>query len=222
MSGSRERILNRIRAIERAETEPVTRSYRHAGTLSADSRLALFCERVADYQATVIQTADPSAAIAGICRECRVTRLGVPVELPSDWRPEVEIIEDHSLTPAELDLLDGALTGCTVGIAETGTLVLVAGAEQGRRALTLVPDLHICVVRESQIVETVTEAVELLRNERRPITFISGPSATSDIELSRVEGVHGPRKLVVVVEELMGRAGLEPATLGLKVPCSTN
>ena len=102
----------------------------------------------------------------------------------------------------ELDRFDGALTGCTVAIAETGTIILTAQADEGRRALTLVPDLHICVVRESQIHELVPEALDVIRElglEQRPITFISGPSATSDIELSRVEGVHGPRDLVVLV-----------------------
>ena len=102
----------------------------------------------------------------------------------------------------QLDAADGALTGSTVAIAETGTIVLTAGPREGRRAITLVPDLHICVVIESQIVELVPEAFELIAREsleRRPITLISGPSATSDIELSRVEGVHGPRKLFILV-----------------------
>src|SRR5207302_5030261 len=100
-------------------------------------------------------------------------------------------------SPRELDGLDGVVTGCTLAIAETGTLVLAAGAAEGRRALTLVPDLHICVVGRDRVVELVPEAFdrlgELVRRERRPLTFVSGPSATSDLELSRVEGGHGPR-----------------------------
>jgi L-lactate dehydrogenase complex protein LldG len=110
---------------------------------------------------------------------------------------------DEGLTPQELDRLDGVLTGCTTAIAETGTIVLSGDPTEGRRALTLVPDLHVCVVFESQIVGSVPEAIASLdgrvETRRRPITFISGPSATSDIELSRVEGVHGPRVLVVLV-----------------------
>src|SRR5439155_17716058 len=108
----------------------------------------------------------------------------------------------RGLSPLELDARDGVLTGCTVAIAETGTLVLPGGPTEGRRALTLVPDLHICVVGADQIVETVPQAFAALRGlERRPLTFVSGPSATSDIELKRVEGVHGPRTLVVLIVE---------------------
>ncbi|MGZ4441413.1 MAG: LutC/YkgG family protein, partial [Gaiellaceae bacterium] len=114
----------------------------------------------------------------------------------------LELVEDTQLDPHSLDELDGVLTGCTVAVAETGTIVLTAAPDEGRRAITLVPDLHLCLVDESQIVELVPEAVARLAGavrERRPITLVSGPSATSDIELDRVEGVHGPRTLVVLV-----------------------
>jgi L-lactate dehydrogenase complex protein LldG len=127
----------------------------------------------------------------------------VPSDLPEDWRPaNVELTEDESLTATDLDTLDGALTGCALAIAETGTIVLDGGDAQGRRALSLVPDYHLCIVRADSIVATVPEAVKRLEpgvKEGRPLTFVSGPSATSDIELNRVEGVHGPRTLHVVV-----------------------
>jgi L-lactate dehydrogenase complex protein LldG len=128
-------------------------------------------------------------------------RLGVPPGLRAEWRPfALSVIEDAGLSARELDGLDGVLTACTVAIAETGTLVLAAGPEEGRRALTLVPDLHICVVHESQVVDTVPAAfAQLGPLARRPLTLVSGPSATSDIELSRVEGVHGPRTLVILI-----------------------
>ncbi len=114
----------------------------------------------------------------------------------------LELVEDAGLSVQQLDELDGALTGCAVAIAETGTFVLDGGVGQGRRALTLVPDLHVCVVREDQVVGLVPEAVGELEDAvraGRPLTFVSGPSATSDIELDRVEGVHGPRELHVVL-----------------------
>jgi L-lactate dehydrogenase complex protein LldG len=149
-----------------------------------------------------VAEAELSGAITVNCRERGVQRLAVPVDLPTDWLPsQVEIVTDNPpLTSEELELCDGVLTSCALAIAETGTLVLDGGARQGRRALTLLPDLHLCVVLAEQILGTVPEALTWLSpHPERPITFISGPSATSDIELSRVEGVHGPRKLVVLI-----------------------
>jgi L-lactate dehydrogenase complex protein LldG len=147
---------------------------------------------------------DVGAAVERVCCERGVARLLVPSGVPAGWRPaSAELVGDTLLTPAELDGVDGVLTGCTVAIAETGTIALSSGPRVGRRALTLVPDLHVCVVEQSQIVELVPEATAILgalvAAERRPVTLVSGPSATSDIELSRVEGVHGPRHLVVLV-----------------------
>jgi L-lactate dehydrogenase complex protein LldG len=159
-----------------------------------------FAERVADYRATVHEAADVAATIAGVCAEHDAHRIGVPAGLPSDWRPEgLELVEDHDLAERDLDALDGALTGCALAIAETGTFVLDGGERSGRRALTLVPDLHVCVVERSQVVATVPDAIRALEGARGPFTFVSGPSATSDIELDRVEGVHGPRRLEVLI-----------------------
>jgi len=202
VSAARDEILARVRtAIGAAEPpEPVSRTYRRAGALDRSARIALLSERLVDYRARVVHTrehrvqADVEAAAGG-------GSIGVPPELSEAWRPR-GAIEDDGFSTHELDALDGVLTGCTVAIAETGTLVLSGGASEGRRALTLVPDLHICIVRADQIVETVPEAFDALRGfVQRPLTFVSGPSATSDIELKRVEGVHGPRTLVVLIVE---------------------
>jgi L-lactate dehydrogenase complex protein LldG len=169
-----------------------------AGTLERGGRIALFRGRLEDYCARVVETPRSEVA-AAIAREVAGLTVVVPPGLPEAWRPP-SVVVDSALTVAELDAVDGALTGCTLAIAQTGTLVLTGGAAEGRRALTLVPDLHVCVVLAEQVVETVPEAFDALRgHERDPITFISGPSATSDIELTRVEGVHGPRTLVVIL-----------------------
>jgi L-lactate dehydrogenase complex protein LldG len=203
VSAARDAILARIRAVDRAPAEPVARAYRRVGALSAEERVALFCERVGDYRADVrrLRARDVTATVSDVCAARRVV---VPPGLPPDWRPDgAGVVEDDGLDARALDTLDGVVTGCTVAVAETGTIVLAAGPAEGRRALTLVPDLHVCVVLERQIVELVPEAITVLdglvRRERRPLTFVSGPSATSDIELKRVEGVHGPRTLVVLV-----------------------
>ncbi len=203
---ARQEILERIGRIQRAGSPPSSRGYRRSGTLDAEQRVELFCERAGDYRADVhrVPAAGLADTIAAMCGERRAGIVAAPAGVPAEWRsPRLPFASAAGLTPAELDQLDGVVTGCTVAIAETGTIVLTAGAREGRRALTLVPDLHICVVQTDQIVELVPEALarieELVREERRPVTMISGPSATSDIELSRVEGVHGPRDLVVLV-----------------------
>ncbi len=208
MTPAREETLRRVRAaIAGASTEATApRGYRRVGTLSRSARTELLCERIGDYRADVrrLDASDLPAAIMDVFEARGAARVGIPAGLPVAWRPPgLELVEDAALSHAELDRLEGVLTGCTLAIAETGTIVLSAGAAEGRRALTLVPDLHVCVVAEEQVVELVPEAFEALAplvvHERRPLTFISGPSATSDIELNRVEGVHGPRTLVVLV-----------------------
>ena len=204
---ARTAILGRIRLAlaDRPAAVEVPRDYRRRSERSAEANVALFAERVGEYRATVRRAAPAELpqALAELCRDQNVRRLAVPADLPQAWRPEgVELVGDSGLSADELDQLDGALTGCALAIAETGTIVLDGGAAQGRRALTLVPDYHLCVVAEEQVTGLVPEAVERLGpaiEEGRPLTFVSGPSATSDIELNRVEGVHGPRTLHVVI-----------------------
>ena len=204
---ARAEILERIGAAldPRPDSPAAPAGYRQEGTLSTQERVGLFAARVRDYQADLHHASESEVAplIASLCSAHRARRLVVPRGLPIAWRSaELELVEDDDLSTGELDALDGAVTGCTAAVAETGTLVLAAGSTEGRRALSLVPDLHVCVVREHQIVELLTEALSRIAAaglERRPLTFISGPSATSDIELSRVEGVHGPRVLIVIV-----------------------
>jgi L-lactate dehydrogenase complex protein LldG len=204
MTDARAELLARIRAATRgAQPVAISTEFRSHGTLDPALRVSRFCERVGDYRAEVRRVTDVAEAVAVAAREHAATRFVVPAALPHAWRPpELELLDDVGFSPTELDRMDGVVTGCTVAIAETGTIVLSGGAPEGRRAITLVPDLHICVVDEAQIVELVPEAFARLAElgmQSRPITFISGPSATSDIELSRVEGVHGPRQLVVLV-----------------------
>jgi L-lactate dehydrogenase complex protein LldG len=201
VSAARDAILAAVRSATAggAVPEPVERTYRRDGVRSRPERIALFAERVGDYRATVRRVA--ASELQQAIDELAPGRIGIPAGLPLEWRP-AGAVEDHGLTPQELDALDGVVTGCTVAIAETGTLVLSGGPSEGRRALTLVPDLHLCVVLAAQVVETVPQAFDALRDSaRRPLTFVSGPSATSDIELERVEGVHGPRNLIVVIVE---------------------
>jgi L-lactate dehydrogenase complex protein LldG len=204
MTAARDVVLGRVRrAIAEAAAGPVSREFRREGLLDSRSRVELLCERISDYRAEVRRVAnvDLEAAIADAFESRGAKRIGIPPGIPVAWRPRaLDLVIDTGLSPAELDGLDGVLTGCTVAIAETGTLVLTAAPEEGPRALTLVPDLHVCVVDEEQIVELVPEAIAALAGlATRPLTFISGPSATSDIELCRVEGVHGPRTLIVLV-----------------------
>jgi L-lactate dehydrogenase complex protein LldG len=139
-------------------------------------------------------------AVRGALRKRGVTALVVPDGVPAAWLPArlTVLRDDPPLDTGQLDRADGVLTLCAVAIAETGTIVLDAGTGQGRRALTLLPDYHLCVVRADQIVAGVPDAIARL-DPTRPLTWISGPSATSDIELNRVEGVHGPRTLEVVL-----------------------
>jgi L-lactate dehydrogenase complex protein LldG len=204
MSAAREAILARVRdALGAGVAVPeVPRRYR--GPRVDDSAVDRFCERVAEYRATVtrVAPADLADTVARLCRERGAKRIAVPPGGPEQIEGVELVVDDPPLSPQALDQLDGVLTGCALAIAETGTIVLDGGERSGRRALTLVPDWHICIVESGSVVAGVPDAVAVLAEaaaEGRPITLVSGPSATSDIELDRVEGVHGPRTLDVLV-----------------------
>lgn len=185
------------------------RDYLQKGTLSHDEIVNLFAERVGEYKATVqrVKQIDLKKVITKSCKRENVQKLVIPEGFQKDLIPvDLDPLFDDADSPLShhvLDQSDGVITTCAHAVAQTGTIILDAGEGQGRRALTLVPDYHLCIVWEDQIVELIPEgfaAVESsVKKDGRPITFISGPSATSDIELSRVEGVHGPRRLEVLI-----------------------
>lgn len=212
--GARETILGRVRDAlgdvppeERPDDIFVPTTYRRSSSLSPAAVVDLFVENVSDYGTTVHRI--PADALATTVRDICIDRSvhtmvaapGFPEQLVT--RAGVVLMRDSPpMAPSSLDRADGVITNATVAIAETGTIVLVHGIGTGRRALSLVPDVHICVVREDQVVATVPEAMdEIGSRPDRPITLVSGASATSDIELVRVEGVHGPRVLDVVLVE---------------------
>ncbi|MEU9785464.1 lactate utilization protein C [Streptomyces phaeochromogenes] len=209
---SRDLILARVRRaiadVPRDDTpydQAFERGYlREHGDRSVEQTVDLLAENLADYRARVHRCdADGLAAtIAGLLAERGSTSVVVPTGLDPEWLAATDVtrVPDRlDSTPAELDRVDSVITACAVAIAETGTIVLDGGPDQGRRRITLVPDHHICVVRvPAQVVSSVPQGLERL-DPARPLTWISGPSATSDIELDRVEGVHGPRTLEVVL-----------------------
>jgi L-lactate dehydrogenase complex protein LldG len=211
MTDARETVLGRIRAAlanhptedeARAQYTAIPRGYVRAGQLDAEARLKLFVERLHDYDALVRRTGEDgvrdaigSGAVGG------ANRFVVAEGFPADWLPR-----DLAFTPeaqagvADLDACGGVITACTVAVASSGTIILTHGAGEGTRRLTLVPDRHVCVVRAAQVVETLPEAMDrLIPLGASRLTFISGPSATADIEMTRIRGVHGPRHLEVVL-----------------------
>ncbi|GHF22431.1 LutC/YkgG family protein [Streptomyces morookaense] len=227
---SRDRILARVRraladvpAHERPQDHPVPRDYlRTHGARTPAESADLLAENLADYRAVVHRVAATGlpALLTELLGRRGARRVAVPAGLPAEWlaqAPVEQVPDSAGLTARELDAVDSVVTGCALAIAETGTVVLDAGPDQGRRLITLVPDHHVCVVRTAdQIVDSVPQALGRL-DPARPLTWISGPSATSDIELDRVEGVHGPRALdVILVHD--GRPRDEQAVTGDSAP----
>ena len=218
-SAARSLILGRIRDIvaangERtgtaaAEYAGIERMYNQAATLPRDACFDLFIDRLKHYQVAVhlCSRGEIAATIAGMTAARGKSRLIVPADIDPAWLSSGGFVRDEGLGYRDLDVSDGVLTGCSLGIATTGTIVLRHGPGEGRRALTLIPDYHLCVVLADQVVETVPEAFRILAASRPAlVTTISGPSATADIEMTRIRGVHGPRTLDVIVVD----APIEP------------
>lgn len=203
---ARSEVLRRVRAAnEQArvrDASPVERAYRTAGAHPPGSPevLDLFEHRLVDYRASVTRTGGaplPDAIVATLAALDLDGPVLLAPGLPDDWAPD-GVRDTGELSPTELDGMAAVVTACTAGCAETGTIVLDGSPDQGRRAISLVPDVHVCVVRAEQVVHSVPELLARV-DGTRPLTLVSGPSATSDIELDRVEGVHGPRTLAVVL-----------------------
>jgi L-lactate dehydrogenase complex protein LldG len=205
VSAARDEVLARVRRAlaDGPVVAPVPRAYRQHGERAQADVVALLVERVRDSGAEVVVTGDPRRAVEEALARHAARRVGVASDLDGGLRPSsVELVVDAGISPPDLDALDAAVTTCLAACADTGTIALDGGPGQGRRALSLVPDLHVCVVSAAAVVETVPELISTLEPSARagrPIVLVSGPSATSDIGLQRVEGMHGPRRLVVIV-----------------------
>ena len=203
---SRERVLERIsKANFKAAGPPesIPRRYDCGSTQSADETVALFERRLQDYDARVfrVRSNEIAARAAEILQSGHRQRIVVPDGLPTAWRTDrLTWIPDDELSIDVLNAVDGVMTGATLGVAVSGSIVLQHGPAEGRRVLTLLPDYHLCVLQAAQVVETLPEAFARL-DPARPVTFFSGPSATADIEMTRIKGVHGPRFLDVLLVE---------------------
>jgi L-lactate dehydrogenase complex protein LldG len=208
---AREEILNRIRTA--LPGDPLNPAYSHAtiqrpyhrtGTLNPHATLELFIDRLLDYDTEIIQIEtehELPTAIAKALTQANPPHMLATADFPAEWLPPDPPVQlDHNLSIDEVDRAEAVITTCEVAIASTGTIILVHGGAQGRRMITLLPDHHICLVRRDQIVELVPEAFAAIASQStHPITTISGPSATSDIEMTRIRGVHGPRRLTVIL-----------------------
>lgn len=211
LSVAREQVLSRIRqaipptaaSSVKAGHAAIPREYQRAGTLGESARLTLFEDRLRDYGAGVYRCAESAiAATVALAMKARgKSELIVPPAVPQAWLPpEARFLPSNALSYADLDQTQGVLTNCVGAVAISGTILLQHTADNGRRAITLIPDYHLCIVFADQVRETLAEGLEALpKNLSVPITTISGPSATSDIEMTRVKGVHGPRVLDVIL-----------------------
>lgn len=208
-AGVRAQVLAKIGAPAKEGTELaqaytlIRREYKRVGSLDLVQRLEMLAQRLREYDASVYRSTpeDLARTIVDVLNGRGKLRIAIPSGLPSTWlSPGFPFVLAEDLPAQELDRMDGLLSGCTVAISTTGTLVLQNAPAQGPRRLSLVPDYHLCIVQASQVVETVPEAMAILEpSSRRPTTFISGPSATADIEMTRIKGVHGPRFLDVIL-----------------------
>jgi L-lactate dehydrogenase complex protein LldG len=202
---ARAEVLGRIRsalAEPSMSIPPPSGDYRRSGDVAGAALLDLLADRLTDYRALVRRTsaAALAAEVSAALTERGARTVVVPPSLAVPLPDFADVTVDQGLSAAELDGFDAVVTGAAVAIAETGTIVLDGAPDQGRRAISLVPDYHLCIVASDQVVHLVPEAVERLADAvGQPLTWISGPSATSDIELERVEGVHGPRTLEVIL-----------------------
>jgi len=214
MTSTRNEILQAVRAALAdgrssggTGTETPTVSAQPETSVAGDgSLIELFAERLAGVSVGVTRAAPDgvAASVRAICEHHHAARVAIPADIPDEWRPDgVELVPEDDLSASDLDGLDGTLTGAAIAIAESATIAFDGGTAQGRRMLTLVPDLCICVVAADQITGTLPQGLERLSDSvtaaHRPLVFMSGPSATSDIEMRRVQGVHGPRLIEVVI-----------------------
>jgi L-lactate dehydrogenase complex protein LldG len=206
-TGSRAVVMDRVRtATGHGKTadsyDALPRAYRTRGKLSGEQRVALLIERLREYDADVAECAQDAVAAAIATQIARSGRpvLIVPEGLPREWLVAgCDWIVDHGLSRDEIEQAQGVVTAATCAIAESGTIVLHHAPSEGRRVLTLLPDWHLCVLKTSQVVETLPEYFAHCEGPPAVATFISGPSATADIEMTRIKGVHGPRFLNVIV-----------------------
>jgi L-lactate dehydrogenase complex protein LldG len=208
ISSAKNDILNRIRGaygstpFRETEYEAIVRNYRRDSDLNAGKSLELFVDLLHDYGATVYRCVEDDIpfTIAQALGTREKTSVLIPRDLPRNWLPDDFQFFRDTLTYSEIDASEGVLTDCALAIASTGTIVLRHGPREARRALSLIPDYHLCVVFAAQIVGTVPEALSQMRAfGNAPMTTISGPSATSDIEMTRIQGVHGPRTLDIIL-----------------------